>query len=301
MKLLTVATLPSLLFVVFPGFLLGVPSAARPASYTSTTIDVPGAVMNAVMTLPARIVGVDYGPFRDGQSPNTGVFSSSQQLNDDMPVLKVIADAIRTYSTTNGFENIAGFAEQQGLKIAPGAWLSDNAKTNALETDNLITLTQQHDNVLFAVVGSEAILRFENKRPEGLSKNAVIVQINRVKQNASVPVTTSEPWHIWRDNPDLVDAVDLIFLNINPYWGKQHIDNASSRRYGSYISRLEKSFLRLTDWVRRLTIQKDGSFCNDAFHSHHRTDIHKCKRFISPSPLVGGVGYFFVPWFRRRT
>jgi exo-beta-1,3-glucanase (GH17 family) len=229
MRLLIVA-IPSLLSDFLLDRLLGVPSVARPASYTFTTIDVRGAVM----TVPTSIVGVDYGPFRDGQSPDKGVFPSSQQLKDDMPVLKVIADAIRTFSTTNGFENIVGFAEQEGLNVAPGAWLSDNATTNALETDNLITVAQQHDNVLFAVVGSEAILRFVNGFPQGLSKNAVIAQINKVKANVSVPVTTAEPWHIWRDNPDLVNAVDFIFLNIHPYWEKQHIDNAVSFVFAKY-------------------------------------------------------------------
>ena len=230
MKPHTVATLPSPLFVVLLGFLLGVPSVARPASYTFTTIDVPAAFMS----LPPRIVGVDYGPFRDGQSPDTGIFPTLDQLKADMPVLKKIAGAIRTYSTTNGLQNIVGFADEHGLKVAPGAWLSDNATTNALETDNLITVAQQHDNVLFAVVGSEAILRFENGFPQGLSKNAVIAQINKVKANVSVPVTTAEPWHIWRDNPDLVDAVDLIFLNILPYWEMQHIDNAVSFVFAKY-------------------------------------------------------------------
>ena len=189
---------------------------------------------SAVLSLPTHIVGVNYGPFKDGQNPDIGIFPTLEQLKEDMPVLKKIADAIRTYSTTNGFENIVGIAEQEGLNVAPGAWLSDNATTNALETDNLITVAQQHDNVLFAIVGSEAILRFANGFPQGLSKSAVIAQINKVKANVSVPVTTAEPWHIWRDNPDLVDAVDLIFLNIHPYWEQQHIDNAVNFVFAKY-------------------------------------------------------------------
>src|SRR3990167_141266 len=201
------------LLIVTVLFLIGVlgEPAGIPFSYLLMAQD------NPFLNISGNIVGVDYGPFRDGQDPNKGIFPTAEQLKEDMPVLKNIADAIRTYSATNGLENIVSFAAEEGLKVAPGAWLSDDPTANEKETDNLINLAQQYDNILFAVVGSEAILRWEKGWPQGLPKEKVIEQINRVKQKVSVPVTTAEPWHIWtnENNKDVAEAVDLILVNIH--------------------------------------------------------------------------------------
>jgi exo-beta-1,3-glucanase (GH17 family) len=170
-----------------------------------------------------RIVGFDYGPFRDGQSPLTGVFPTAAQMQDDMPVLKSIAASIRTYSVTNGFDQIPGLAKQVGLTCVPGAWLGKEPATkdaNETEISKLIAVANQSDNLLFVAAGSEALLRGD------LSKDQLLAYISRVKQSVSVPVTTAEPWHVWRDNPDLVNAVDLIFMNVHPYWEGQSIENA---------------------------------------------------------------------------
>jgi exo-beta-1,3-glucanase (GH17 family) len=174
----------------------------------------------------SHIIGVDYGPYRDGQNPDKGIYPTSAQMQEDMTALKDFTDVIRTYSVTNGLEDIVGFAYKQGLKVAPGAWLSDNEYNNDKECNNLIELTGKHDNIPFVVVGSEAIYRYENDIAQGLSKDKVIEQINRVKKNVSVPVTTAEPFHIWLNNSDLADAVDLLFINIHPYWEGIHVDEA---------------------------------------------------------------------------
>ena len=173
------------------------------------------------------MIGVDYSPFRDGQNPNAGSFPTAGQMQADMPVLRQMANVVRTYSSTNGLDQIVGAARSQGLSAAPGAWLSDNASSNRDETDKLIAVAAQNTNVVFVVVGNEAILRFENGGGQGLPASSVIAQINRVRPAVGVAVTTSEPWHIWRDHPELVAAVDLIFLSVHPYWEGQHIDDAA--------------------------------------------------------------------------
>jgi exo-beta-1,3-glucanase (GH17 family) len=59
-------------------------------------------------------------------------------------------------------------------------------------------------------------------------KKEVIARVDAVRTalGGAVPVTTGEPWHIWTDNLDLAAAVDLIFINIHPYWERQSIDDA---------------------------------------------------------------------------
>jgi len=92
----------------------------------------------------------------------------------------------------------------------------------------LIEVANASADIPFAVVGSEAILRFEKGWPDGLAKAQLLALIDRVKQQVSVPVTTAEPWHVWRDHPDLAAAVDLLFVNVHPCWEGQGVDTAVS-------------------------------------------------------------------------
>src|SRR5664280_245013 len=48
--------------------------------------------------LQERIVGVNYSPFRDGQSPLTNAYPTVEQMQQDMPLLKDMANYVRTYS-----------------------------------------------------------------------------------------------------------------------------------------------------------------------------------------------------------
>lgn len=167
-----------------------------------------------------RIVGVNYGPFRDGQSPLTGTYPTEKQMLEDMPILRKMAPYIRTYSVTHGLEQIPKLASQYGLKVVPTAWLGTNAAANNTEITNLIAVAKQNSNIPFVVVGSESLLRGD------VTKSKLKEHIAYVKQRVSVPVATAEPWHVWRDNPDLAEVVDLIFINVHPYWEKQPIGNA---------------------------------------------------------------------------
>ncbi len=203
--------------------------------------------LQVVASGQTRIIGVNYGPFRDGQSPDRGVFPTANQLREDMPVLRRIAPCIRTFSGANGFDQIPALAKQAGLKVVPTAWigrLPAASAANDAEVSRLISVANQNDNLLFLAVGSEALLRGD------VSKERLIAYINQVKQGqvkqgraqqgAPLPVTTAEPWHVWRDNPDLVNAVDLIFLNVYGYWENQPVENAVAyvfQRYNEIKSR----------------------------------------------------------------
>ncbi len=182
--------------------------------------------VTAQVAAEERIVGVEYGPFRDSQSPDLGIFPTLAQMQADMPLLKRMGNVIRTYSVINNFDQIIGLAKQAGLKVIPTAWIGSNVNdaANHAEIAKLISITPQSDNIPFVIVGSEAILRGD-KTPAQM-----IAYINQVKQAVSLPVTTSEPWHIWRDHPDLGNAAGIICINVFPYWETQAqpIENAVS-------------------------------------------------------------------------
>lgn len=131
-----------------------------------------------------------------------------------------MAPYIRIFSSTHGFEQIPEIANQYGLKVVPSAWIGRNSIDNNEEISSLINVANQNSNIPFVIVGSETLLRGD------ISKEQLKQYLLQVKQNVSVPVATAEPWHIWFNNPDLADVVDIILVNIYPYWEGQSIDNA---------------------------------------------------------------------------
>jgi exo-beta-1,3-glucanase (GH17 family) len=134
--------------------------------WLSTTLSVIHTEIKVLAQVAAeeRIVGVPYGPFRDGQSPDLGIFPTLAQIQADMPLLKRMGNVIRFYSVTNNFDQIIGLAKQAGLKAIPTAWIGTNDTANHAEIAKLISITPQYDNIPFVIVGSEAIL-CEDKTP----------------------------------------------------------------------------------------------------------------------------------------
>ncbi len=188
--------------------------ARRSVEFTLVAHDDP------FLSLDGRIIGVNYGPFRDGQSPERGVFPSAGELAEDAPVLASIAEVVRTYSAANGFDAIVSLGESAGIRVVPGAFVTGNPVSDAIEIDALVSAASNADNVPFAVVGSEALLRGD------LSEAQLIALIEEVREKVPVPLTTAEPWHIWLDHPGLADAVDLIFANVHPYFDGVPVENA---------------------------------------------------------------------------
>jgi len=107
------------------------------------------------------------------------------------------------------------------VKVAQGAWIGGNETENTNEVNALIEQAQRQSNIVMAVVGSEALLRYEKGWGNGVSESDLIAHIHRVQQAVNVPVTTAEPWHIWTNHPALATSVDLILMNVHPYWEQQ--------------------------------------------------------------------------------
>ena len=62
------------------------------------------------------------------------------------------------------------------------------------------------------MVGNETILRGDMTVPE------LMADIDQVKAQTHVPVSTAEPWHVWLQHPELANSVDFITVHLLPYW-----------------------------------------------------------------------------------
>jgi exo-beta-1,3-glucanase (GH17 family)/cellulose synthase/poly-beta-1,6-N-acetylglucosamine synthase-like glycosyltransferase len=167
---------------------------------------------------------VSYAPFEGSGHPDVDNIPSAEKIRADLKKLAPLTKAIRLYSSTGGVELVPPIAAEFGLKVTVGAWIDKNTERNEREIAAALELAKRNSNVIGIVVGNETIYRGEQKVDD------LIELIQRVKKQATVPVTTGEIWNIWRDYPQLASAVDFIAAHILPYWenftDKQAVDQA---------------------------------------------------------------------------
>ncbi|WP_349616131.1 glycosyltransferase [Azotobacter salinestris] len=161
---------------------------------------------------PEQISGYSFSPFRPGQNPQENIYPSDDEIRADLELLSRQTDSIRTYSVDGALANVPRLAEEFGLRVTLGIWISADIERNEREIAKAIELARNSRSVVRVVVGNEALFRSE------ISVDALIAYIDRVRSAVKVPVTTSEQWHIWQEYPELGRHVDLIAAHILPYW-----------------------------------------------------------------------------------
>lgn len=203
-----------------------------------------------------RLHGVTYAPWGKDQDPleakASGFWSflrtavnepaaqqikpRKEQIERDFAMLGGRVNYVRTYRTTDGGDVMPALAEKYGLKLVPGAWIysaneakqqfgREASEVNAEETRALIRMANQNPSVERVLVGNENILRWDGQKnqrdPSATSPAQLIREIRNVKRNVKVPVSTSEPWHVWLEYPELAREVDFLAVHILPYWDEK--------------------------------------------------------------------------------
>ncbi|MDJ0949051.1 MAG: glycosyltransferase [Alphaproteobacteria bacterium] len=166
------------------------------------------------------IQGISFSPFGRDASPEAGDAPTSDQIDDDLARLDGLVTRIRTYRAGNEFSAIPGLARRYGFKVTAGAWIDGNAEADATEIAKLVRLANGNGNVDRVLVGNEALLR------EDVTAAELIDHLKTVRRQVKVPVSTSEPWHVWLAHPELADHVQFIAVHILPYWEGVPVDDA---------------------------------------------------------------------------
>jgi len=91
---------------------------------------------------PEQISGFSFSPFRVGQSPMTGVYPSDEQIRADLELLSRHTDNIRTYSVDGKLADIKHLAEEFGLRVTLGVWISNDLERNEREIAKAIELIE---------------------------------------------------------------------------------------------------------------------------------------------------------------
>ena len=171
-------------------------------------LDVPDGKLNSL----------SYAPFREGQSPLTEVFSTPEQIDEDLQLLAGKTHTIRTYASSLGLKVIPELARKHGLKMIQGAWIGYVEADIPKELDALVYAANTYPDVVKRViVGNEVLLRGE-RTPEELVK-----YIREVKKRVKQPVSYADVWSMYMKYPDLIKEVDFITIHILPYWEDEPI------------------------------------------------------------------------------
>jgi exo-beta-1,3-glucanase (GH17 family) len=157
--------------------------------------------------------GVCYGPFRNGQSPETGVYPTRAQLREDLLFAQRAASAVRMYGNERTLKGIPVICADLGLACYPAAYLGGNDASDAEQVQRLIAIAARRDATTKGlIVGNESQLF-------GLvSQDKLVAYLRQVRAATDIPVSTAEPWHVWKDRPALVAEVDYILVHCHPFW-----------------------------------------------------------------------------------
>ena len=177
--------------------------------------------------------GVTYSGYRPGEGPHTGKYPTESEIREDFTRLSQVTKRIRTYSASEGTA-IAPIAEEFGMTVMAGSWVQGEQQSDEKELKALIQEARSSKAVTRVLVGNESILRGD------ISVKQLSRYLDKVRKATRKPVSTTEPWNIWLDNPDLVKHVDFIGVHILPMWEKQSVDNA-----------VDFTFARLDDLHRK--------------------------------------------------
>ena len=160
--------------------------------------------------LEAKIHGLSFSPYVEGQGPGTTI--SDDQIRERLAVIAPYARWIRTFSCTEGHEDIPAIARQLGLRTLVGVWLDDDLEHNELELENAIRIAREgHVDTLG--VGNEVLLRGD------LSEDQLLDYMRRAKDALpGVDVGYVDAYFEFAAYPRIADACDVLLVNCYPFW-----------------------------------------------------------------------------------
>jgi exo-beta-1,3-glucanase (GH17 family) len=188
-----------------------------------------------------------YSGYRDGQSPESGIYPTYDQVKEDLLILQNKWAYLRLYDCSLHAETVLTVIDKERLsfKVMLGAYigaelnnfgcpwgkifteeeLKGNKKNNRNEIRKLIKLANQYPEIIFSLsAGNEATVEWTDHY---VSVESVISYVRMIKNEARQPVTFCENYVPWCDKlKSLVDEVDFISIHSYPVWEYKHIHEA---------------------------------------------------------------------------
>jgi glucan 1,3-beta-glucosidase len=157
-----------------------------------------------------KIHGISFSPYIEGQGPGTQI--GEEQIRERLKIIQSNVDWVRSFSCTEGNEQIPKIAHQNGLKTMVGVWLDDDLETNEKELANAIEIAKA-GHVTILAVGNEVLLRGD------LTEDQLIDYIKRAKQALpDIEIGYVDAYYEFEVHPRVAEACDIILANCYPFW-----------------------------------------------------------------------------------
>lgn len=171
---------------------------------------------------------ISYSGFRRGQSPDTGVHPSREEVLEDLQILeKAGFGLLRVFSSGEHGRAVVELLDEHGIdiKVQMGAYVSgadaENHAQNMRELDEAIALANAYPDVVAAVsVGNEVLVSwsFVAVPPEDMVK-----YIRRVRSQIRQPVTVNDNWEPYAAEAGTAIAavwgeIDYASVHTYAYW-----------------------------------------------------------------------------------
>ncbi|MBI5668201.1 MAG: SH3 domain-containing protein [Chloroflexi bacterium] len=171
----------------------------------------------------APVLGINYGPYRDGQYPG-GPAPSEADITQDMALIAAKFSTLRLYSSLGIAEQVIQLANDQDLQVVIQAWIGPDRANNAVEIGKAIELANTAPNVAAVLVGSEALLRRD------VSIDELLLYLRYVRQNVpeGIPVGYADVFDSWDKNPSLAEVVDFVGLHSYGFFSCQPVSEAGA-------------------------------------------------------------------------
>ena len=168
--------------------------------------------------LKDKVHGISFSPYLDGQDPSEKSQISQVQIAERLEIIRPHTNWVRTFSCTNGNEEVPRIAHEKSLKTFVGAWIDTDEENNDLEISNAIRLAKE-GYVDMIAVGNEVLLRKE------IDVEQLIGYINRVKAEVPhIPVGYVDAYYMFVNYPEIVEVCDVLFANCYPFWEHCSLD-----------------------------------------------------------------------------
>ena len=197
-----------------------------------------------------------YSGFRDGQSPDTQIFPTYEQVREDLRILQRDWKYLRLYDCDEHAETVFEVIEKENMdfEVMLGAyvgaevnnpecpWGADypeevllmNRQRNDDRMHALVKMAERYSDCIFSVsIGNEATVDWTDHL---ISVERMVEMARYVKSHCDKPVTFCENWLPWLTKLEpLVEVLDFISIHTYPVWEYKTIDEAIGYTVQNYM------------------------------------------------------------------
>ncbi len=200
-------------------------------------------------------LGICYSGYREGQSPDAGVFPTKDQIREDLRLLSRGWRALRLYDAGIHAERVLEVIREDGLdfEVMLGAYLhaeannpqcpwggvhapeqlQANAWANQVEVDRAIALAKAYPEIITSVAaGNEATVSWTDHL---VPVPRIIGYVRRLRQAITQPLTFCENHVPWVEElAPLVEEIDFVSVHSYPVWEYRSLDEALATTDADY-------------------------------------------------------------------